>query len=546
VKRIAVLPFENLGSPDDDYFADGIADAVRGKLTSLPGIEVIARGSSVGYKKTAKTPKQIAGELDIRYLLTATVRWQKSGGSSRVQVSPELVEVKASGAPASKWQQPFDASLTDVFQVQGEIAARVAQALGVVLGTVEEKGLAAKPTQNLAAYDAFLKAQELCKSLACDDPSVSRKALGFYEQAVALDPGFAQAWARVSGGNIGLYLTSSPTPEVAERARQAAEKAVALAPDRPEGYIARGGYRNLVLNDPVAAQTDYARALSLGAPSAELLQTKATVERDLGHWDAAVDAFRQAERLDPLAVGPKTMLGFTFLYLRRYPEARQSFDAGLALAPANMTLIVLKAETFLAEANLSAARAVLAAPPAEVERTGLTAYVAMGSDLGWVLDEAGRELLLRLTPAAFDNDRAVWAICLAQASYLKGDASSGRRYAEEARQAFEEQARGAPQNSLLHSNLGLALAYLGQKDAAIREGERGVALRPVARDAFTGPYHQHLLARIYVLTGEPEKALAILEQLLKIPYDAVSPGFLRIDPNFDALRGNPKFLKLLE
>ncbi len=119
VKRVAVLPFENLGAPEDDYFADGIADAVRGKLTSLSGIQVIARGSSMPYKKTAKTPTQIAQELDVGYLLSATVRWQKGAGTaSRVEVSPELVEVGASGTPISKWQQPFDAALTDVFQVR--------------------------------------------------------------------------------------------------------------------------------------------------------------------------------------------------------------------------------------------------------------------------------------------------------------------------------------------------------------------------------------------------------------------------------------------
>ncbi|MCA1610200.1 MAG: serine/threonine-protein kinase [Acidobacteria bacterium] len=209
VTRVAVLPFENMGSPDDDYFADGIADAVRGKLTSVPGIEVIARGSSIGYKKTAKTAKRIAEELDARYLLTATVRWQKGGGASRVQVNPELVEVKESGAPASRWQQPFDAALTDVFQVQSDIASRVAQALGVALGAGEEKRLSEKPTQNLSAYDAFLKGEEASTSLAVEEPLGLRKALGFYEQAVALDPGFALAWAQVSRANTRLYELST-------------------------------------------------------------------------------------------------------------------------------------------------------------------------------------------------------------------------------------------------------------------------------------------------------------------------------------------------
>src|SRR6185503_5014795 len=190
--------------------------AVRGKLTSLPGIEVIARSSSVAYKKTAKTANQIAAELNTAYLVTATVRWLKGAGANRVQVSPELVEVRSSGAPASKWQQPFDAALTDVFQVQSDIATQVALALGVALGAGEERRLAARPTQKLAAYDSFLKGEEACRSLTCDDPGGLRKALGFYEQAVALDPGFAQAWARVSLAHSALYYLSTPTPETAE------------------------------------------------------------------------------------------------------------------------------------------------------------------------------------------------------------------------------------------------------------------------------------------------------------------------------------------
>ena len=196
---MAVLPFENLGAPEDDYFADGIADAVRGKLTSLPSVQVIARGSSTPYKKTTKTPNQIARELDVGYLLTATVRWQKTPGTSRVQVSPELIEVTGSGAPTSKWQQPFDAALTDVFQVQSDIASRVAQALGAALGAGEEKRLSERPTQSLAAYDAFLKGEEVLNRTGTD-PASLRKMLAFYQQAVALDPDFALAWARIVAG----------------------------------------------------------------------------------------------------------------------------------------------------------------------------------------------------------------------------------------------------------------------------------------------------------------------------------------------------------
>ena len=545
IKRVAVLPFENLGAPEDDYFADGIADAVRGKLTSLPGLQVIARASSTPYKKTTKTPQEIARELDAHYLLTATVRWQKSSGGNRVQVSPELVEIQESGAPASKWQQPFDAALTDVFGVQSEIAAKVAQALGGALGASEEKRLSEKPTQNLAAYDAFLKGEERRNSMAAIDPPSLRKALGFYDQAVALDPGFAQAWARVSDANSLLYANSTPTPALAERARQAAEKAVALAPNRPEGYQALGNYERLVSADspprPGAVREGVARCARRCLPPA------GNGDRRAGSRAAGMPLWnisgRQSVSIPGLPASSRA-LATRCIGLRRYPEAREALDRGLALAPATLALIESKAMTFLAEGDLAGARAVIKASPREVEPTALVTYLAIYWDLVWVLDEEQRELLLRLTPSAFDDDRGNWALCLVQAYAMKGDAANVRTHAEEARKAFEEQLRAAPNDASRHAYLGLALAYLGRKEEAIREGERGAALDPVSKDASLGPYYQHQLARIYILVGEPEKALDQLEPLLKIPY-FLSPGWLKIDPNFDPLRKNPRFQKLV-
>jgi tetratricopeptide (TPR) repeat protein len=199
--------------------------------------------------------------------------------------------------------------------------------------------------------------------------------------------------------------------------------------------------------------------------------------------------------------------------------------------------------TYLGEGDLAGARAVIKAAPKEVEPTALVAFMANYIDV-WVLDDEQRELLLRLTPSAFDDDRGNWALCLVQAYALKGDAANVRTHAEEATEAFEEQLRAAPNDAQRHVILGLALAYLGRKEEAIREGQRGVALDPVSKDADLGPFVQHQLVRIYMLVGEQEKALDKLEPLLKIPY-WLSPGWLKVDPNFDPLRKNPRFQKLV-
>jgi tetratricopeptide (TPR) repeat protein len=505
---------------------------------------VIARGSSTPYKKTTKTPKQIAQELEVGYLLTATVRWEKRGGTSRVHVSPELIEVSGSGAPTSKWQQPFDAAMTDVFQVQADIASRVAQALGVALGAGEEKRLSEKPTQNLAAYEAFLKGEAAANSLGAIDPPSVRKALGFYEQAVALDPGFLLAWERVSEAASIRYADAIPTPEVARRAREAAEKAVALSPNRPEGYLALGTYERLVRSDATRALEQFAQGQRFAPGNADLLRATAQAEQAVGRWESAVEHFRQAERLDPRSVGGWTSIGSALLRLRRYREAREALDRGLAVAPANLRLIENKAMTFLGEGDLAGARDTLKATPKEVEPAALVAYVANYNDLVWILDEQQRELLLRLTPGVFDGDRATWALCLVQAYSLRGDAANVHAYAEEARKAFQEQVRAAPDDGGRQMSLALSFAYLGRKEEAIRGGERGVALEPIEKDARNGPYMQHQLARIYMLAGEPEKALDKLVPLLKIPY-YLSPGWLKIDPNFDPLRANPRFQKLV-
>jgi TolB-like protein/Tfp pilus assembly protein PilF len=544
VKRIAVLPFENLGAPEDDYFSDGIADQVRGKLTSLPGVEVIARSSSTPYKKTNKTPQEIARELDARYLLTATVRWEKSAGGNRVQVNPELVEIKESGAPASRWQQPFDAALTDVFQVQSEIASKVAQALGATLGAGDQRQLSEKPTQNLAAYDAFLKGEATSKGMLANDPPTLRKAADFFDQAVALDPNFAPGWARLSSSLSLLYRNGTPEPQLAERSRKAAEKALALAPDRPEGYHALGNYYRLVALDFGTALQTYAKGLRFAPNDASLLGATTLAEESAGRWDTALEHAKELERLDPRSASAAARLGGALLPLRRYAEARQAYDRALAISPANFPAVLSKTMTFLGEGDLAGGRGVLESAARTIEPVALVAFVANAQDLGWALTEEQQQLLLRLTADAFDGDRAIWGICLAQAYAWKSDRANVRIYAEEARKAIEEQLRNVPGDAQRRVFLGLSLAYLGLKEEAIREGLRAVELLPISKDAINGPYLQHQLARIYIVVGEPDKAIDQLERLLKIPY-YVSAAWLKIDPNFDPIRNNPRFQKLV-
>src|SRR5438132_8712450 len=222
-KRVVVLPFENLGAPADNYFADGMTDEVRGKLAALHGLAVIARASSDQYKGTRKSPREIAQELGVPYLLTGKIRWDKSGRPSRIRLSPELVEVLDSGSAVTRWQDEYDADLADVFEVQARNATQFARALEVALGASQAEQLQARPTSNLAAYDAYLKALEIFSRGF--NSSIDRDAAVAFERAVALDPNFAMAWAYLSLSQSMRYAWGAGTPEVSEAARGAAEKA---------------------------------------------------------------------------------------------------------------------------------------------------------------------------------------------------------------------------------------------------------------------------------------------------------------------------------
>jgi serine/threonine protein kinase/TolB-like protein/Flp pilus assembly protein TadD len=541
-KRLAVLPFENLGPAEDEYFADGVTDAVRGKLTGIPGLEVTARGSSTQYKKTPKGPQQIGQELGVQYILTGTVRWEKSaGGQSRVQVSPELIQVSTE---AAKWQQPFDAPLTDVFQVQADIAGRVAEALDVALGAGRQSELQQKPTQNLTAYDAYLKGEEVSNALGISDPARLREALGHYEKAVALDSGFALAWARVSEAHSLLYFIAIPNAEDREAARAGAERALALAPQRPEGRLALGSYHYRVTKDYTRALEQFALGQRVAPRDAELLVATALTEQTLGKWEAALQHLREAQTTDPRSVNTARRLARTLLWLRHYPEALRVSDQGLALAPTSVEIVENKVMVYLAQGDLSGARTVLRDAPKEIEPGALLSFLGTFWDLAWALDDEQRRLLVRLPVSAFDDNRANWGLVLAQAYAPMGDQARTRAYADSARRAFEEQLRATPNDAQLHVLHGLALAYAGRSVEAIAEGEKGLAMQPIAKDAYSGAYNQHVLARIYVLAGKPDKALDLLEPLLKIPY-YLSPGWLKIDPNFAPLRGNPRFQRLV-
>jgi serine/threonine-protein kinase len=535
--RMAVMPFENLGDASDAYFADGIADEVRGKLARVTGLTVTASTSTGQYRASEKSPQEIARELAVDYLLVGRVRWAGTEGARRVQVIPEVIDARTG---AVTWQQTYDADLTDVFEVQGDIATRVAAAIGLALGSAEQQQLEARPTNNLAAYDAYLKAQ----AVVGQDPASLRQATEFLEQAVRLDSTFVKAWGLLARRLATLYNNATPTPAVAERARLAAERAVALDPQGPEGHSARASYFYTVAKNPLLAQEEIRLALRAAPNEAGLLSQASNIEGVLGRWDDALAHAQQAKRLDPRSVGTLVRLQTTLLWMRRYREALAESEVALALAPGDLSISQDKAMVYVAQGDLAGARGVIRQVSPAVSPPELVAFFGNYWDMYWVLEEPQQRLLLSLGPEAFDGDRAIWSVVLAQAAWTRGDSAAARRYAEIGLEDTDRILAQIPDDPQRNAFRGLMLAYLGRKAEAISAGRRATELQPLQRDGANGPYLQHVLARAYLALGENERALDALEPLLKVPY-FLSPGWLRVDPTWDSVRGNPRFERLV-
>lgn len=542
--RIAVLPFDNVGDSANGYFADGVADAVRDKLVSIPGLQVIASASSAEYRNTKKPLQQIGTELGVRYLLMGKVQWARAtegtASASRVSVHPVLVDPMSG---SQQWGEQFDAALTDVFRVQGDIARKVAEKLQVALTADSKRRLEQRPTVDLDAYDAFLRARALERTAY--SPTTYARVVAAYQEAVRRDSMFAVAWAALGRAHIKAYTLAEPPPAgEGEAARRAAERALALSPDLADGHVVLAQYHTYVAKNRAAALTELRRALELSPTDASLLAQIGATEVRAGKWDDGVAHVEHSFRLDPRDAPTAVELGGDYLRQREYAKARRVLDQALALDSTNVVAIKSRAMVELGEGKLDDARRVIASAGAGVDSAALIAYVMSIQPLGWVLDSAHQRLLLSLTPESFEGMRDEWAKAKALVYDARGDRVRSRAYLDSSRMEVDRELADSPNSAVLLAVRSVLLAHMGRRAEAIRDGERAALLMPVTEDAILGPWVMHMLAQTYIATGDANHAIDVLESLLRIPY-YLSPSWLRIDPTFAPLRGSPRFERLV-
>jgi eukaryotic-like serine/threonine-protein kinase len=540
VPRLAVLPFENTGDSADAYFASGMADEVRGKLARLPGLEVIARGSSRQYQGSGKSPGEIARELGVRYLLTGTVKWEKAHGRSRVRVSPELIEAQTG---VTRWSQNFDAALTDVFAVQADIAGQVATALHLALADSTRARLAARPTRSLDAYAHYLQSRELRAGEI--SPSALRGAIAELQQALKLDSSFVGAWGDLVQTQVEAFRLGGMQVGDANIAEATLRRALSLAPNSADVRAASGRYKHLVQGDYAGALREYQQALRLAPNRSDLLSGAASAEMDLGRWSDAVAHLEHAARLDPRSPDAASTLGSIYLRLRRYPEARAEIDRARRLRPNSLSLAYTRCRIAAAEGDLAGVHRVLREIESALGSRTVVAYVALREDLIWALEQDQLRRLTTLTPADLDGGRADWALAVAQAHRFLGDSALARAYADSAAGAYAVMLRqwgSRGDRGQIEAVHGLSLAYAGRIREALTQATRADSLQPLGSNV-QGPYVAYVLSRIDLIAGNRQRALDRLEATLQHPAH-LSRGWLRIDPNFATLRGDPRFEKL--
>ena len=545
-KSIAVLPFENLSSEKENaYFADGIQDEILTRLSKIADLKVISRTSTQHYKSAPENLPEIAKQLGVAHILEGSV--QKSGDAVRVNVQL----IKAAN-DSHLWADTFDRKLTDIFSVESEVAKAIAEQLRAKLTGQEEQAIAAKPTSNQEAYDAYLRglALEPRGWYSAEAKETLRRS---YAEAVRLDPKFVGAWARLARiDSLMVFLGTDATQERRDAARHALDTAIKLQSDSTDTLLAQGYYDYWVLRDYPKAKDLFAQVRNRLPNSGEVPSALALVARRQGLWDESLNYSDQALTFDPRNPQLLADRAWTYAIIRRFDDALKTSDRLLKISPTDPDATAYRAAIFHAQGKLDEAQQLLSGLHPDFANDSVTVILIQH----WLFNRDYSKLIETLQPALTDlgitaTGRALYREAIGFAQLRSGDKAAANQTLLQARSDLELLKQRDANNPELVAHLGAVNAYLGEKETALRQAEKAVALLPASQDAVIGPALEEDLARVEAEVGENDRAIARLQKLLKTPYSSVShtgpitPALLRLHPSWDPLRGDPRFEKLI-
>ena len=545
-KMIVVLPFQNLGSPDDEYFADGITGEITSKLSGLSGLGVIARASAMRYKNTQKTLQEIGKELGVQYVLEGTVQWEQlPNGKKRIRVNPELINLNNS---TQIWSKPYEADFSSAFTLQSEIASTVAEALNLTLVKSEQKSLEKKITSNSDAYDIYLKA--LYYSGDIGNEKNSRIAEEMLYKAISLDNNFAEAYALLSTVQSNMYWEYfEHTAENLKKAKANAQMSLQIDPDLPQAHAAMGDYYYHGILDYDNALKEYNEALKLNPNLPDANNGIAFVYRRQGKIQGTLTYLEKTYKINPKDYTTVYSIGETYCLLREYTKGISYLDESISISPEAVFSYDMKARAYLLR-NGDIKSALKVISDAVDKKIGLdskdfrnTRFIINVFDKNF---EGALNLIKDVDQIDIQFTYKPEDLYTAQVySFMKNTTLAEKHY-KLAIRVLKEKIKEHPDDSRLYTSLGICYAGLGKKEDAIREGKHGYELLPISKEAWRGTYRLLDLAQIYTMVGEQELALDAIEDLLNKPTDAISVWYLKLDPTWDPLRGNPRYQEMVK
>jgi TolB-like protein/Flp pilus assembly protein TadD len=551
-KSIAVLPFDNLSEETANaYFADGTQNEILTKLASIGDLKVISRTSSAKYKSKPENLKIVARELGVATVLEGTV--QKA--ADKVRVNVQLLDARSD---AHLWAKSYDRDLKDIFAVESEVAEEIANALRAKLSTREANAVAAAPTSDTEAYDLFLKGEyQERQAENSENVDFFDQAETFYRRALARDPNFALAYARLAYSRLNRHwfsnrLTSAQLDEV----KSDIERALTIAPDLPDAHLAMGIFHYWGHRDYDSALRALDRAIDLQPSNYDARTLRAAIYRRCSEWRRALAEDERALELDPRDAGIYTSIGGTYGLLRRWSDSERAFNRALALNPHNINASFHLGVTYInGSGDIQRARRLWEEGPKDDTKGQVSAYGIVISQM--IGEDVYLDVLERHFADAFKRwdsrptntaeERLNKLRARIGIQMLAGQTATAKPECEEARVSLEaKRAEGQPEDRTSVTELAWVYVCLGRNADALRVAREAAGSMPIEKDAIVGANFLLGLAQIEAHAGQTEEAVKLLRQLLTIPAgEYVSLTRLKIDPVWDPIRNDPGFQKLL-
>jgi len=553
-KSIAVLPFENLSdNKENDYFAAGVHDDILSNLAKVADLKVISRTSVQQFKSGTRNLREIGVALGVAHILEGTAR--RAG--NRIRVNAQLIDARSD---AHLWGETFDREITDLFALQSELAQRITQALRANLSAREKTNLQTHPTRDILAYELFLRARELFHWAGSGySYDKGADALRLIDEAIKRDPQFALAYALGSRLHSELFWFGyDKSTSRLEKAKAAADAALKLQPDLGEAHLAKAFYYYYGFRQYDIAEKHVTAAVHAIPNDADVLNTAGAIARRDGRWNAAVSTLEQARDRDPRNLSVLWSLFESYLALHEYTKAEGTVNDALSVSPtADFFVLARSAIALFRDGDTAPLRSALRKLPRSFDPGGATSTIALRLSLMERDVEEADRVLAACTHEKLDDNglsgvagaldgytvpKSWYAGLIAQA---RGNESSARAAFEQAKRAVRDDLVQSPDDAKTVAMLALIHAAVGEKNEALGAATRAGELLPIAKDSFDGPILATTLAAVSAKLGEKDSAIQQLESLVGIP-NGPTPGTLRVEPEWDSLRDDPRFKKLVE